>query len=925
MTTSPPIPNYATEGPLPGGLVRARRLDDGVVLALRLWPAPADPAGALADRLDGEAAEWQAIGRRANPPGHPAIATLNDWGYDGVHAFMAFELLNGGMLFELLRSAQRRPLAQILALFCDALDGLAFAHEQGLLHGHLTPSSFWYDGTPPQAVGLLNDMRPSCLLDDGHILSDSAGALTLTYALAPERIEGQPYDTRSEVFCLGVLLYELCTGYQPFYAESLAAAYEHLVDQRAAVVTPGSLRPELPEVLSATIMRCLSFAPAERFPDGGELGRVLRGLLNDKALASGQIQAPRLGLSPRRPVPARPAARPPQAAPYLRVLNWRGEVVAAGELTADGLQLGRAADCSLRLDHPAISPYHLTIDWRPGELFARVALVEPTAEVLLDNLQLQPGRDLQWGWESMLQVGPFWLWLDPPATRRNERQSKANTTNGVYPTSSQRTSEHSPGPEINRVIDLRVNETALLTPGQEAQIEVTLVNKGSQNVRVRVEASGQHFPNEIVQAGRTQQALTPKQSGTAWLRVNVPRTHRTLAGVYTLVVRAFDDDHNQEVASQEVRWELLPFSESAFKATPTRGSFFRSGRLNLQVTNRGNSPEQYLLRVEEPEPAYTYRFLNSHNQTYQFPANDPLAEEGEVEQSFLTEVINPGKKGEVRLAIDLPWQQWRWVSETTRPVSTELRAEYYAADGRVRGEIKPARATFQQRAFIPLPWWLCAPLLAILFFLVYGSFRMPFSVFGMASCFFCATPTPLPLPTVPTTAPSPTVEPTLTHTIEPVRITVPLTVTVIQTEIATATFEPPSPTPRPTTPPTATATDTGTPTPTYVLVQSFLCPPQSTVVLVVVGAPNTPYLIYFGDRAVAGGIIGRNGRASVQIEVIDVRPEEYPMTARARDTGQPLALITSFGPLEAIIPSLTCIVPSPVVTIAPTKTATPAP
>ncbi|NJN36537.1 MAG: protein kinase [Nitrospiraceae bacterium] len=166
---------------------------------------------------------------------------------------------------------QRLPLAQVLNLFCNGVEALAYAHEQGLLHRNLTPTSLQLAGTAGAHHLLLADATLPSLRDDGQILSDAAGYQVLTYAHPPEQIDGGGYDQRGEQFALGVMLYELCTGFQPFYAETLAAAYEHLVERKATVRPARELRPDLPEALNATILRCLRPAPAERFASVAEL------------------------------------------------------------------------------------------------------------------------------------------------------------------------------------------------------------------------------------------------------------------------------------------------------------------------------------------------------------------------------------------------------------------------------------------------------------------------------------------------------------------------------------------------------------------------------------------------------------------------------------------------------------------------------
>ena len=147
---------------------------------------------------------------------HRHIAKVQDLGEVEEGIFVASEWRPGVDLRRFMQENQDLPLGQKLAVIAQVAEGLAFAHSRGIAHGNLKPSNIFVDAA-----------RDVSILDFGiakwlAALIDAAGSrpegLMANY-LAPEQVLGQPFDTRTDIFALGVMLYEFASGKHPFAAD----------------------------------------------------------------------------------------------------------------------------------------------------------------------------------------------------------------------------------------------------------------------------------------------------------------------------------------------------------------------------------------------------------------------------------------------------------------------------------------------------------------------------------------------------------------------------------------------------------------------------------------------------------------------------------------------------------------------------------
>jgi serine/threonine-protein kinase len=205
---------------------------------------------------------------------HPNIVTVIDRGDDDGRQYIVFEHVEGENLKELVQRTGRLPVRQALELVLPVADGLAFAHEHGLVHRDVKPQNVLLSREGEVKV---TDFGIARSLDVEHGVTQTGTVLGTSEYLAPEQASGKSVSPATDVYSLGVVLYELLAGDVPFAGENfVAVALRHLNEP------PPSLRERRPDVsprLAAAVKRALAKDPARRFPSMAALAKELRACL----------------------------------------------------------------------------------------------------------------------------------------------------------------------------------------------------------------------------------------------------------------------------------------------------------------------------------------------------------------------------------------------------------------------------------------------------------------------------------------------------------------------------------------------------------------------------------------------------------------------------------------------------------------------
>jgi eukaryotic-like serine/threonine-protein kinase len=212
---------------------------------------------------------------------HPGIVSVYDSGTHGDTPYIVMEFIEGKTLADYLGSGKTIPPMEAAKIAQDIAEALAVAHAQGVIHRDIKPANVMVtrDGKV-----LVMDFGIARLISGPETAPQTSAVLGTASYLSPEQAQGQPVDARTDIYALGVVMYEMLTGRPPFTGDSpMAIAYKQV---NATPPAPSSANPDVPPELDAVVMRALSKNPANRYQTGKEFADDL-----ERARTGGQVLA----------------------------------------------------------------------------------------------------------------------------------------------------------------------------------------------------------------------------------------------------------------------------------------------------------------------------------------------------------------------------------------------------------------------------------------------------------------------------------------------------------------------------------------------------------------------------------------------------------------------------------------------------------
>ncbi len=228
--------------------------------------------------------------RAAGALAHPGIVPVFDVGeHEGV-PFLVMEFVKGQTLEFAMKKGERFSLERVCEIGEQIAEALGYAHHNGVIHRDIKPANILL--TSAEAYGSerpkITDFGVAKLISGGIT---STGQLLGTPAfMAPEQFTGAPIDGRADLFSLGVILYWMATGEQPFPGATMTAVSYKIVHTEP--VPPAKLNPAIPANMESMILKCLAKNPANRYQTGEELAQDLALLCADSKASSLQSTAP---------------------------------------------------------------------------------------------------------------------------------------------------------------------------------------------------------------------------------------------------------------------------------------------------------------------------------------------------------------------------------------------------------------------------------------------------------------------------------------------------------------------------------------------------------------------------------------------------------------------------------------------------------
>ncbi len=526
---------------------------------------------------------------------HPGIVKVFDFGQEKSLLYIVMELIPGDNLRKLLQdlkaSGKWIVLPEAVQLVRQVALALDYAHHQGVLHRDVKPDNIMLKAEPGDSFPyrpVLTDLGLAKLLEGGLVTQEGSSMGTPAY-MSPEQALGEETDARSDVYSLGILLYELAVGRLPFRVKTITEAIRYHTKEPPP--PPRSIRADLPEPLERVILRALEKDPGDRFPTAAGLAKALADVLPAataatvaptamEGAASLMTQYQQSIVADRGPSILQEFPEAPSGLQQDRLMvmapdgSVRAEPVKGGEIT-----IGRGSDNSLVLDYQKISRHHAKVEFNGTEY--KVSDLDSTNGTYLANVKLLPGIPEVWPPDKPIRVGDIWIRLE---RAKRPAQSVLLSNGTMAALSAVRSS-----PGAGRVGIFSETSALSVEPGSSVSVPIILLNQGPVVDHFEVVVEG--IPPAWIPAPPSLIQLLPGTQQEVVLSIQPPRASQSRAGRYPLKIRATSQDAPDQVAELAVTLTVGAFSEFSTQIRPER---VQAGKpAQVRVENRGNTPQSF--------------------------------------------------------------------------------------------------------------------------------------------------------------------------------------------------------------------------------------------------------------------------------------------------------------------------------------------
>jgi Protein kinase domain len=245
-----------------GNVYKARDRETGEIVALKLLKPEIASDQTMMERFKNELLFARKIT-------HKNVCRVHEFNRIGGIAYTSMEFVEGESLRSVLNRFGGLPVRKAIDLVGQICSGLKEAHAQGIVHRDLKPENVMIDAQGNVKImdfGIARSMEAVTRL---------TGSMVGTPAyMAPEQVGGKPVDYRTDIYSLGLMMYEIFTGTQAFQADNAVAVA--LKQMREAPVPPHEIEPTIPAAIERSILKCLEKEPARRFQSIGDLEAAIR-------------------------------------------------------------------------------------------------------------------------------------------------------------------------------------------------------------------------------------------------------------------------------------------------------------------------------------------------------------------------------------------------------------------------------------------------------------------------------------------------------------------------------------------------------------------------------------------------------------------------------------------------------------------------
>lgn len=254
---------------------------------------------------------------------HPNIVAVYDWGKDDDTYFMVMELVEGHTLRQIVRSEGSLLPRRVAEIGVEVAAALEVAHDVDIVHRDIKLANIMLT---PEGRAKVGDFGIAHVLNDPSQLTKTGAVIGTATYFSPEQAQGLPLDGRSDIYSLGVVLYEIATGQAPFTGPSpVSVAYQHVTEP---VRPPSEINPDIDVGLETVILKALAKDPADRYQSASEMRQDLERIVRGETPLASPINDAATMLFETAPAAGATGLLPPEALPApSRSRTWIGALI----------------------------------------------------------------------------------------------------------------------------------------------------------------------------------------------------------------------------------------------------------------------------------------------------------------------------------------------------------------------------------------------------------------------------------------------------------------------------------------------------------------------------------------------------------------------------------------------------------------------
>ncbi len=511
---------------------------------------------------------------------------------------------------------------------------------------------------------VLTDLGLAKLIEGLPLTRDGESLGTPAY-MSPEQAQGLPLDARSDVYSLGILLYELAVGCLPFPAKTISEAIRYHNNEPPP--DPQTFRPDIPTRLIDVILKSLAKKPDERYPNASGLAQAIETALGSmpQPTPASQQTGKTVSLLSQYQEKLTQETEPLSIRVEGDKLSTGGDAIEIRSPNAEArkialsqqlMTIGRGEDNDIVINDPKASRHHARLEF-DGRNYLAIDL-NSTNGTQLGDARLLPGVREIWTPEKLLRIGATVMSLT--------RKEAINSPGPGEGKGSQQLSFTSAGGRVGISLD-----TSILSvdPGNSTAIRLSLVNQSS--VVDHFQASVEGIPIEWLTQISPEVQLLPLEKAGMEVVIQPPRSTQSRAGQYPMIIRVAGRAVPGDAVETRATLTVTPFYAIQSTMQPQKQRGPEVGNFSLSTENKSNTDLQVTYTASNPEDSCTFTFTPP------------------------TIILSPGATQQVKIAVRSKYPLQDWSSHSFPFCVTASIANLPTLTQQLPGEFEQVAPTFE--------------------------------------------------------------------------------------------------------------------------------------------------------------------------------------------------------------------------------------